>query len=89
MSHAQGVVLLADRVLGYFEYNGTVDVAMHKIYKTENELSENWRKTQPSCSCVDGLTDVVLKVDSYDDFSWPAKACLEHLNIIEPLSRPY
>ena len=92
MSHAQGEVYKPDGTLvGYYEYNGTSDVACPKIVKTAQELQAGWRNSNLEwikCSCGKPPADVVIYSDYGDGFYWPGKACEECKCLIEPLM-PY
>ena len=52
MSHANGEVRFDDGSIKYFEYNGTSDICIPKLYDTYDELIDNWRKwKQEKVSC--------------------------------------
>jgi len=91
MSHATGTVYSTDRstILGYFEYNGTCDVACTAIQKTQEALNENWRGPgcMKECSCGKEPTDVVLHSDYGSGFHWDSKACLECMAICGHLDK--
>ena len=83
MSHSPGKVLrmnvqldatVVEQIIGYFEYNGTVDVACTQIFATAEERDAAWRQPQPDpCSC-DGEA-VTLDTEGY---VWNARACFAH-----------
>lgn len=43
MSHAGGKVKFKDNTIMHFEYNGTSDVVIPKMYHTKEEVIANWR----------------------------------------------
>jgi len=86
MSHASGEVFAADgsRRLGWFEYNGTVDVACSRIFDTHEELQANWRKdAMRKCDCGQSSVEVVLYSSYGYGFYWTAKACLQCKAIVD------
>ena len=87
MSHSPGQVLdVIGEIVGHFEYNGTVDVAMPKIFATEDECSAAWRQEQPApCACR-GVEEVTLVSGG---FTWDGRACLEHGCIVDGTSPIY
>jgi hypothetical protein len=91
MSHAWGEVIQDGKVVGHYEYNGTCDVCLPRIYDTHKEVMDNWRSEQSataSCTCGDPPSDVILYSDYGDGFYWPAKACLKCRAIVGDLA-PY
>lgn len=84
MSHTQGTVKTQDEtLLGYFEYNATVDVARHQIFRTEDALAENWRLPQiAACSCLG--EPVTLRAT----LRWKGLACAKHMCITGNLAPP-
>src|SRR4051812_49050638 len=82
MSHAMGEVIHDGRVVGFFEYNGTCDVACNRIFCDRNNLWDNHWRTQyvNDAACVCGEEspgqEVILYADYADGFHWPATACL-------------
>jgi hypothetical protein len=86
VSHSPGQVLdVIGEIVGYFEYNGTVDVARAKIFATADERDEAWRQDQPApCSCPG--VDVTLVAEG---FTWEGRACLEHGFIVSGTSPLY
>lgn len=53
MSHAMGTVWsLEGKILGYFEYNGTADVAYSAIHDTCDQVKEGWRTASNSRDCL-------------------------------------
>lgn len=52
MSHSSGLVRFSDGEIWHFEYNGTSDFCISHIYKTAQEVSDNWRNHEwVNCSC--------------------------------------
>jgi hypothetical protein len=86
MSHSPGQVLdVIGEIVGYFEHNGTVDVARAKIFATAEERDAAWRQDQPDpCSCHG--SDVTLVTEG---FRWEARACLDHGFIVHGRSPIY
>lgn len=86
MSHSPGQVLdVIGEIVGYFEYNGTVDVAHPQIFATAEARDAAWRAEQPSpCACPG--VDVTLVADG---FTWEGRACLEHGFIVAGASPVY
>ena len=79
MSHASGEVWTPEgTLLGYFEYNGTVDVACARIFESFDTLWDNWRgDVCRDCTCGGTVKqDVVLFTNYGGGFYWPGKACL-------------
>lgn len=86
MSHSSGVVRVGGLCVGYFEYNGTSDIAMPRIYRTFEEVSDNWRDklglqpyNEPVCDCE--KIPVVLHAHYGNGIEWDSEACLEHMRI--------
>ena len=86
MSHQPGQVLdVIGEIVGHFEYDGTVDVALPKIFATAEERDAAWRQDQPPpCACR-GI-EVTLDCES---LMWDGRACLEHGFIVEGTSPIY
>lgn len=87
MSHAFAEIIHDGKVIGYSEYNGTVDaMAWSSWYDTLEEVNENWRdKTDREwpkiCSCQP--TEIIIYTDYGRGFHWHAPACLTHRVIID------
>lgn len=75
MSHSPGQVLdVIGEIVGYFEYNGTVDVALPQIFATAEARDDAWRKDQPApCNCSGVAVTLVS-----EGFTWDGRACLDH-----------
>jgi hypothetical protein len=84
MSHSSGEVIKDNQVIGYFEYNGTVDVALPAIWNTMDEVHDNWRKQEwRSCTCSTPQVSEVTLYSSYGSgFHWKSKACLSCRTIV-------
>ncbi|TSC82425.1 MAG: Uncharacterized protein G01um101419_581 [Parcubacteria group bacterium Gr01-1014_19] len=77
MSHSHGEVIQEGKVVGFFEYDGTADVALSPIWDTRDEVDANWRiGLWTQCTCHQPSTDVLLFTEYGGGFYWPAKACL-------------
>jgi len=75
MSHAIGAVRFEDGKILYYEYNGTTDVVIDKLYETQDEVLENWRK-YPDANCGCGNDEPVRIMSTYGDgFAWDGRAC--------------
>lgn len=87
MSHATGYVFLdtpASVQVGWFEYNGTSDVAIPMIYESAAELQENWRRgTWRVCNCGHAPTLVILRTDYGGGFEWHGTACFHCMVIVD------
>lgn len=85
MSHQQGEVRSSDgAVLGYFEYNGTADIACTAVWPDAKALWEHWRKPEQfrTCSCAaPQRAPVVLWANYGSGIEWPSEACLECMTI--------
>jgi hypothetical protein len=63
-------------LLGYFEYNGTVDIACSRIYNTEAELELHWSGDNVrTCNCGATGQSVVLYSHYGFGFWWPGRVC--------------
>lgn len=70
--------------IGFFEYNGTADVAQTSIYLTREELSKNWRTYQRvECQAPNDHehVDVLLNTSYGRGIEWKSQACLECMAI--------
>lgn len=85
MSHSSGTVLRKsdNSLLGHFEYNGTTDVALPRIFDSVDALADNWRAHgfEAQCSCTDGLVDVRIEADYGGGIEWDGQACERHMCI--------
>lgn len=94
MSHAYGQVLIQKGqdwvTFGWFEYNGTVDIAIPSIWRTQKETSAHWREDGPfkKCTCGKLPEPVLLRADYGSGIEWQGEACLDCRVIIGPLD-PY
>lgn len=88
MSHSLGEIWSQEgKLLGWFEYNGTCDVACARIYLEEQELHDNWRKDNwRTCKCGSAGQTVILYSSYGNGFHWPATVCWGCLAILEPKS---
>lgn len=86
MSHAWGEVIHDGAVVGYYEYNGTTDNAIGRIYHSFAELWAVWRcGDMGKCVCGKSPVPVVLYSDYGGGFHWDAKACLACRTITDGL----
>jgi hypothetical protein len=92
MSHSSGKITKLDGTLvGYFEYNGTVDTALPRIHDTLDEVAVHWREPEPfrhQCDCAGDL-DIFVHPYSDEDRHWQGKMCTEHKCIVGGTSRPF
>lgn len=91
MSHSSGEVWVNGSRLGWFEYNGTADLVMPRIFLTQDELCDNWRNdhAQPwgeKCGCDKTAAIVVSHYGSVN--AWEAEVCVPCMRICGPLN-PY
>lgn len=75
MSHSGGAVLFANSKTLYYEYDGTSDVPCSRLYDTQDEMQEHWRKDNDrDCNC--GKDEPVRLMSTYGGgFAWDGKAC--------------
>ena len=78
MSHAFGKVHFVDGLVLHYEYDGTSDVTIPRLYTTANEVAANWRRVDDwvwnCCTC--GKDEPVKIYSSYGGgFSWDGRAC--------------
>lgn len=77
MSHATGEVYRDGRIVGYFEYDGTVDIACTALRATPEGVHDHWRADNDAdCGCGGPGTEVTLYADYGSGFHWPGRACL-------------
>jgi len=75
MSHASGQVKFKDGEVMFFEYNGTSDVYIPTLFRTAEELNDNWRGDHWK-ECVCGKAEDVLVYTSYGGgWTVPWRAC--------------
>lgn len=86
MSHQQGDVLIDGKIVGYFEYDGTSDFARQRVFRTQEELCENWRKDQGSKCCHSedhsNIIDVTLHAHYGNGLLWNSRICTDCLWIV-------
>jgi hypothetical protein len=79
MSHQPGTLRIAGEIVGWFEYNGTVDIARSQIFPDEAALVAWWRKEQPlPCDCPGEPVEL-----STETASWDGRACFAHACVVE------
>jgi hypothetical protein len=83
MSHALGEAIKDGVVIGYFEYDGTFDVACTAIHPTTEGVERDWRtgRNCRECSCSLPQTDIILWTEYGDGFWWLSTACLNCMAI--------
>lgn len=80
MSHSEGNVTFQDGEVFYFEYNGTCDIAVPKLYKTVEEMRNNWRRgSKDTCECEG--EEVKIYTTYGRGIEWMGKACKDHMCI--------
>lgn len=80
MSHSDGTVTFKDEEVLHFEYDGTCDVVVPELYKTSEEMLENWRRgSRDTCGCEG--EEVVIHTTYGEGFEWEGRACREHMRI--------
>ena len=86
MSHSVGEIIRHGAIIGYFEFNGTVDVVIPTIRASEDEVCAHWReeKERP-CSCDAPPDEVLLYAEGRH---WPAQVCLACAAIVGELGVP-
>ena len=81
MSHAMGEVYHNEKLVGYYEYNGTSDFAWRRIFDDSKELWNKYWRTDHAlwadCKCGEPPQDVILYSDYGNGFHWPSRACLK------------
>jgi hypothetical protein len=91
MSHDAGFVFSTHgNLLGFFEYNGTVDLVQPLIHQTRQKLDEHWRKDPPKEAWTDSCSnqqEILLYLPALN-LHWRGKACLQCKKISEGL-QPY
>jgi hypothetical protein len=85
VSHATGQVIVDGKIARWFEYNGTADVVLPKLFKSNAELSENWRIEQTVIPCPGACTlqDCLLYTDYGGGYHWPGVVCLNCDRVVE------
>jgi hypothetical protein len=78
MSHAYGFVRFPSGEILFYEYNGTADIVIPKLYETCEEVQQHWREEGDAawapCSHGDDVL-VEIATDYGGGFSWEARAC--------------
>lgn len=77
MSHSIGAVKFQDNTIYFFEYNGTVDVCLPQLYKTQQEVFDNWRnqKWEHHNQNCPNSEDAIMTSTYGGGFGWTVKAC--------------
>jgi hypothetical protein len=87
MSHSEGQIWSRDgKFIGFFEYNGTVDVVCGRVYRTSEEMDENWRQdNHRRCKCGAEGAPAVLYTNYGNGFYWDGRVCLECMAVADGL----
>lgn len=89
MSHSVGVVRFKDGDIKYYEYNGSVDVCIPKLFNTLEELmSSNWKWTSTKSNCQHDIEDVEIYTTYGGGFYWRGTACKRCMMITKGIN-PY
>lgn len=76
MSHSFGFVVFPRGELRWYEFDGTSDFVIPKLYRTGKEVEDNWRSwATADCKCH-GSERVLLYSDYGGGFFWFGRACL-------------
>lgn len=89
MSHSTATFRLSDGTIYYGEFNGTVDVLLPFIYKTEEERNNNWRPhSWKYCSNPKEHKHekAEVAVTYGGGWNWIITICRECMVAIDPLS---
>ncbi len=77
MSHAGGEVIVGNKVVAYFEYNGTSCIAISRLYPTFDEMWNNWRaEGWNDCEGGQPPLKVLLYTNYGPGFYWDGEVCL-------------
>jgi hypothetical protein len=85
MSHSIGAVKFNDGTIYFFEYNGTVDVCLPKLYRTREEVYDNWRnqKWEHHDNICNKSENAIMASTYGGGFGWNIVACKEHMLITD------
>lgn len=77
MSHSFGMVKFEDGEILHIEYNGTVNVCLPNLYKTEDQVEQTWRKQEwKLCKCKPiTLEPCEIAVTYGGGYYWKGFAC--------------
>lgn len=83
MSHAWGSVFSVPdiEIIGWYEYNGTSDIACTAIFGAYDDLDAAWRSEHIHRDCREDVAQhvevpVILWSDYGWGFGWPSRACV-------------
>lgn len=77
MSHAYGEIIIDNKVVAHFEYNGTSDVSISNLRDTKQEVFDNWREAEwLECKCTAPSTKAIAYTDYGYGFHWDVLICL-------------
>ncbi len=87
MSHATGAVIVDNKGVAFFDYNGTSDVCVSNLVESIDDV--HFRKMKwIYCTCGDPSTDCFLYSSYGGGYYWPGKVCMKCKAITEGL-QPY
>lgn len=83
MSHALGEVIKDGKVVGFFEYNGTSDIACSAVQKSVTDVTTYWRSPDNcrKCECGRAPESVILYSSYGGGFYWESTACFHCMAI--------
>lgn len=83
MSHSFGFVVFPRGELRWYEFDGTSDYVIPKLYRTGKEVEDNWRSwATADCKCA-GSERVLLYSDYGGGFFWFGRACLSCMAVTD------
>lgn len=90
MSHANGLVRFEDGTVRFFEYNGTADIPLPKLWENYAKVKAHWREDEPwkECACGKPPETVEAYTDYGSGMAWKTKAC-KSCGVITDTSDPY
>ena len=90
MSHANGKIrFVSDGAILHYEYDGTSDIALPLLHKTEESVNENWRRGKwETCVCGNPDESVEIYSDYGGGFYWFGRGC-RNCSVITSGHSPY
>jgi len=86
MSHSSGYVLFKDNLKLFYEYNGTVDIVLPKLWNTMKEVDIHWREYDPfdrKCICGKEPEPVQIYTSYGGGYYFEGTACRTCMLIID------
>ncbi len=84
MSHENGEVRFNDGSIKHFEYNGTSDICIPKLYDTYDEMIDNWKKYNSKENNCEHFEEPIEIYTRYrGGFYWNGVACRKCMMIIK------